>query len=211
MRLQRQVNAMSRRPFRIGILLVATALLVAGCESARFGGGRSVGPSRPSQGYNAPEPVASAVPSGSVTAEALPPPPGAASAPPPVAPGQVAALPSAPVPVDGPVPTPVPVGPAPSPVAGASRSGTVGGWTATEAGGGSCRINLSSSPALDLYRASASGCANKDLGRVTAWDFKDGEVYLYQPGGAVAARLRGTGGSLSGVLAKSGAPLTLAR
>ena len=49
-------------------------------------------------------------------------------------------------------------------------------------------------PALDLYRASASGCANQDLSRVNAWDYRDGEVYLYQTGGAVAARLRGSSG-----------------
>ena len=65
-------------------------------------------------------------------------------------------------------------------------------------------------PALDLYRASASGCSG-DLARVNAWDYRDGEVYLYQSGGTVAARLRGGGGGLSGVIAKSGAPLTLAR
>ena len=39
----------------------------------------------------------------------------------------------------------------------------------------------------------------------------DGEVYLYQSGGTVTARLRASGGSLGGVMAKSGAPLTLAR
>jgi hypothetical protein len=72
-------------------------------------------------------------------------------------------------------------------------------------------VQLSSSPSLDLYKASASGCANKDLARVSAWDFRDGEVYLYQPGGAVAARLRASGGALDGVIAKSGAPLALAR
>jgi len=87
----------------------------------------------------------------------------------------------------------------------------VGGWTARDASGASCRVQLSSSPALDLYRASASGCANRDLARVTAWDFRDGEVYLYQPGGAVAARLRASGSAMSGVLAKSGAPLSLSR
>jgi hypothetical protein len=86
----------------------------------------------------------------------------------------------------------------------------VGAWTAREAAG-SCRVQLSSSPALDLYRASTSGCANRDLGRVNAWDFRDGEVYLYQPGGAVAARLRPAGGAMEGVLAKSGAPLSLSR
>src|SRR3712207_7550977 len=38
--------------------------------------------------------------------------------------------------------------------------------------------SLSSTPALDLYRASASGCSNQDLSRVNAWDYRDGEVYL---------------------------------
>lgn len=201
---------------RLGLTttLLASALLLGGCESARFGGGRPTASAR----YTSPDPIVSSVPSGSVTAEALPPPPGASAAP---APNQLAAasppvLPGGPAPVEtlsSPPPTPVPVAVATSPaaVSGASRSSTVGGWTATDAAGSSCRINLSSAPALDLYRASASGCGNKDLARVTAWDFKDGEVYLYQPGGAVAARLRGAGGSLSGVLAKSGAPLTLAR
>jgi hypothetical protein len=46
---------------------------------------------------------------------------------------------------------------------------------------------------------------------VNAWDYRDGEVYLYQTGGSVAARLRGSSSSLSGVLAKSGAPLSLGR
>jgi hypothetical protein len=102
--------------------------------------------------------------------------------------------------------------PAPQQVAAASpsRSSVVGGWTAREASG-NCRVQLSSTPALDLYKASASGCANRDLARVTAWDFREGEVFLYQPGGAVAARLRPSGGAMDGVLAKSGAPLTLAR
>jgi hypothetical protein len=94
----------------------------------------------------------------------------------------------------------------------ASRDGVIGGWTAREATGGTCRVQLSSSPALDLYRASAGNCQNKELQKVTAWDFRDGEVYLYQPGGAVAARLRvNDGGSMSGAVARSGAGLSLSR
>jgi hypothetical protein len=94
----------------------------------------------------------------------------------------------------------------------ASRDGVIGGWTAREATGGTCRVQLSSSPALDLYRASAGSCQNKELQKVTAWDFRDGEVYLYQPGGAVAARLRvNDGGSMSGAVARSGAGLSLSR
>ncbi len=93
-----------------------------------------------------------------------------------------------------------------------SRDGVIGGWTAREATGGSCRVTLSSTPALDLYRANASGCANRDLQKVTAWDYRDGEVYLYQPGGSVAARMRvSDGSSLSGVIARSGANLSMNR
>jgi hypothetical protein len=109
-----------------------------------------------------------------------------------------------------PAAAPAPVAPA-APAAPANRTAMVGNWTARDASGGSCRVQLSSAPALDLYKASASGCSNQDLSRVNAWDYRNGEVYLYQTGGAVAARLRGSSGSLSGVLAKSGAPLSLGR
>ncbi|MEE7470389.1 hypothetical protein MPAR162_00335 [Methylorubrum populi] len=99
---------------------------------------------------------------------------------------------------------------APPPVVATGRSSVVGSWNATDAAG-SCKVSLSSTPSLDLYKASAAGCGNKDLAKVSAWDFRDGEVYLYQPGGTVAARLRQAGGSLDGALSKSGAPLSLAR
>ena len=39
----------------------------------------------------------------------------------------------------------------------------------------------------------------------------DGEVYLYQPGGTVTARLRQGGGALDGALSKSGASLAMVR
>ncbi|MDB5512832.1 MAG: hypothetical protein JWR08_2315 [Enterovirga sp.] len=114
------------------------------------------------------------------------------------------------VPSLAPVPSSLPE---PTAVASANptRSSSIGSYTARDATGSTCRVSLTSSPALDLYKASAAGCTNKDLARVTAWDFREGEVYLYQPGGSVAARLRGSGGALSGVLAKSGASLTLTR
>ena len=102
--------------------------------------------------------------------------------------------------------------PAAAPRPSASRDSMVGGWTAREATGGSCRVQLSSSPTLDLYRASSSGCTNKDLQKISAWDFRDGEVYLYQQGGTVAARLRSSGsGGLDGAVTKSGASLSLNR
>jgi hypothetical protein len=93
-----------------------------------------------------------------------------------------------------------------------SRDGVIGNWTAREATGGSCRVSLSSAPALDLYRANANGCTNKDLQKVNAWDYRNGEVYLYQQGGTVVARLRtNDGGSMSGAVTKSGASLSMSR
>jgi len=197
-----QIDAMPMRRLSLAVLTTALGLGLAGCESARFGGfgGGSAPQRRPGPVAEAPlEQETPTVPSGSVTAEPL-------------------------APIGGGSPAPVlgggePSQPAPSygggggggaAAAPGSRSAAVGGWTARDAGG-SCKVSLSSTPSLDLYRASAGGCANKELSRVTAWDYRDGEVYLFQPGGAVAARLRPGAGGLTGVLAKSGAPLTLTR
>lgn len=93
-----------------------------------------------------------------------------------------------------------------------SRDGLIGRWTAREANGTSCAVQLFSAPALDRYKAAASSCANKDLQKATTWDYQDGEVYLYQPGGGVVARLKaGDGSAMNGVVAKSGASLSLSR
>ncbi len=176
---------------------VAAALVLGGCTSSRFAGG-PVTQARAAAPAPLPEPEAvEPVPSGPISSEPLPPLAGGGV----IAGGtDVAALPPAAAPAPA---------PAPAPSAG-GRSQLVGGWTASTGSSASCRVQLSSSPALDLYRATASGCGG-DLGRINAWDYRDGEVYLYQQGGTVAARLRGGSGGLSGVIAKSGAPLTLAR
>ena len=92
-----------------------------------------------------------------------------------------------------------------------SRTNFVGSWRATEAGGSSCRVTLSSTPVLDLYRATTSGCSNQELSRVNTWDLRGNEIYLYQQGGAVAARLQATPGTMTGVIARSGAPVTMSR
>jgi hypothetical protein len=174
-------------------------------------------------------PIASSV----VTTEPLAPPPGARAAIEPL-PAPVEAMPVDPGPAVADVPlqappvtaslpsqasAPPPSGPidlrprgsAPVAAGGGGRSTVLGGWTARDATGSVCRVVLSSSPALDLYKASAGSCQNRDLSRVSAWDYRDGEVYLYQPGGTVAARLRTGGSGLEGALAKSGAPLTFTR
>jgi hypothetical protein len=186
---------------------LCTALALGACTSSRFG---SYGTAQARGPVSAPmpEPV-EPIPSGPVISEPLPPldgqspyesqgPYGTGVTDPSMG-SDIAALPPPAQPMTPP-PTPRPSG----------RSALVGGWSAQVAGA-SCRVQLSSTPALDLYRASSSGCANQDLSRVSAWDYRDGEVYLYQSGGTVAARLRASGSAMSGVLAKSGAPLTLAR
>ena len=190
-----------------GLAVLAAAL--GGCSStSRFDGIGAQAATR--RAPPAPlEPVAPAAPAGAVSSAPLAPPPGAAAAPEAVPLGT-----GAPVVVEAAPPVQQQASIAPPPIAApapSGRSSVVGGWNAQEASGASCRVQLSSSPALDLYKASASGCANRDLVRVTAWDYRDGEVYLYQPGGTVAARLRAGGGGLEGVIAKSGAPLSLKR
>lgn len=187
---------MTRSIGLMGAALLATFALGA-CSSSRFGGSE---PIRAANAAPAMTPV-EAVPSAPIESAPLPPvegqalPPLGATAP---APGtDIAALP------------PQVAAPA-APTAAPSRTAMVGSWTARDTSG-NCKIQLSSSPSLDLYRASTSGCSNQDLSKVNAWDYRSGEIYLYQTGGAVAARLRGSSSALSGVLSKSGAPLSLSR
>jgi Protease inhibitor Inh len=194
---------MRRQGFALAATLCA-ALALGACSSTRLGG--SPVRSAAAAPVVNPEPI-EAVPSGPIESAPLAPiegqplPPVAGA---PVAPGMGA-------PPSGTEVAGLPPAAAPAPAAPSSRTSMVGNWTARDASGGSCRVQLSSAPALDLYRASASGCSNQDLSKVNAWDYRDGEVYLYQTGGSVAARLRGSSSALSGALAKSGAPLSLAR
>jgi hypothetical protein len=174
---------MSRQTYAFAAAL-CFALTLGACSSARLGGfeGRPVGSAAAAPVMN-PEPV-EAVPTGPISSAPLPP-------------------------IEGQAP-PSGAG-APGTMAPSGGTDVAGSWTARDASGGTCRVQLSSSPALDLYKASASGCSNQDLSKINAWDYRNGEVYLYQTGGSVAARLRGSSGSLSGVLAKSGAPLSMGR
>jgi hypothetical protein len=214
--------------------LALCALALAGCANAnRFTGGqRGIGSAEAAP--SAELPSAPPVVTSRVESQALPPPGGAATGPgaiatapegqlpPPADPFFQPSAPATPPPAPRAIETPTlggdggeiaTLGGAPSGRGTvSSRDGVIGGWTAREATGGSCRVVLSSTPALDLYRANATGCANRDLQKVTAWDYRDGEVYLYQPGGSVAARMRvNSGSSLSGVIARSGASLAMSR
>lgn len=221
--------------------LKAAALLPLLALTACAGSQRFTGPVGGGTAYGQPSlaPVP-AVPSEPVISEPLPPPggypvtsappgaPGASTLPPPQQQDpfynpQAGAQPSqqaAPAtPADGGVPplrgsggqvATLGAGAAPA-APRQTRDSVVGSWTAKEATGGSCRVQLSSAPALDLYRANASGCSNRDLQRITAWDYRDGEVYLYQQGGSVVARLRTGAGGMEGAITKSGAGLSLSR
>ncbi len=179
------------RPSLPTIAVLCLSAGLGACASSRVEGPRTRAPA-PRADFDAP---IAAIPSVTVTAAPLAPPPGATASPEAPPPGPVAAAnPVAPVVVPEPVTPPPP----PPPVVTTGRAAVVGGWDARDATGASCKVNLSSTPSLDLYKASAAGCQNKELGRVSAWDYRDGEVYLYQPGGTVAARLRQGGAGLDG-------------
>jgi len=194
---------MTNHLLRAGVIIATMAALSA-CNSARFGGGGPVAPRTGAMiGQPAPLAPGMSAPTGVVLAEPLPPIEGTGEFEelPSISDGNIADVPG--VTRQASVSATAP--------ARASRTNFVGSWRATEAGGSSCRVTLSSTPALDLYRASTSGCSNQEISRVNSWDLRGNEVYLYQQGGAVAARLQASPGTMSGVIARSGAPLSMSR
>jgi hypothetical protein len=222
---------------RARFLVLVPVLALGACESSsRLGSLLPDDGFRTAQRANPPAPAPlTPAPTGEVESSALPPPGGgtdAALSPPPAGqppyypgqapnPGTVAtapgAYPAAPPPnVAGANPgLPAPrntasVGPT-QPAAAPSRTALIGNWSVAEAAGNKCRITLSSAPKLDLYGAGTSGCQNKDLQRVNAWELAGSEVILYEPGGGVVARLRQSGGGYAGSTTKSGAPVTLSK
>ena len=201
---ERGRRSASAKRFARRVAALAPLLIVAACASERFSdAGPAPGGYRSARAVSAGsdfEPLPPSAPA-EVIASPLPPAPGTLGPDGTLA-GTEAGTTPGPVADLGRQPTSAP--PAPT------RSSVTGGWTAREAAGSSCRITLSSAPALDLYKASSSGCNSRDLQSVNAWDLRDGEVYLYSRG-SVVARLKGSGNSFNGVLAKSGAPLTLSR
>ncbi|MFC0217998.1 AprI/Inh family metalloprotease inhibitor [Pseudochelatococcus lubricantis] len=230
----RAANRRWRRAMRFAPALGGALLLGACADSARFstsgpyGGPVGGGPRVIAAPVDDIEPAPRRAPAAPVVSTPLPPPPGSQAAPEPT----LTPMPSATTPPPGadlsqgadpnaaldnnPPPGPVaslPASPppaAPPPAVAPSRTSVTGSWRASEAAGSSCRVTLSSAPSLDLYRASSSGCASQDLKSVNAWDLRGNEVYLYARGNVVA-RLRGGGGNFNGVLAKSGAPVSLSR
>lgn len=208
------------RPLRdLALVTVCGAALSLGaCDApARFGGG-SFGSVPPSGGsgalYNAPGPGASlgnpSVGGSSLGAPVQVSPQaqniGVANLP-PIDPNAPPLDPNA-KPVQ-PKPKPVASAPADAGAAPATRTGVTGAWTAVSAGS-RCRVQLSTSPSLDRYKASSAGCDGEMRG-VTAWDFRDGEVVLFKPGDQVAARLRGANAKTFNGTTSAGAAVSLAR
>jgi len=150
-------------------------------------------------------------PSGSRPSPGLP--PAGSSVPIDVEPSRPAQRPLEPAPVEPRPAEPPPrmaSRPEPAPQSSApTRTGVTGNWNAKEAAGGSCRVTLSSAPTLDLYKASSQGCQSRELQRISAWELRGDEVYLYEPGGGVAARLKQSGRGFEGAAAKTGAPISL--
>jgi len=90
-----------------------------------------------------------------------------------------------------------------------TQSRLTGSWSVNQGGQGKCSLVLSNAPALDLYKAQTSGCGT-GLAKVNAWELRGSEIYLYERGGGVAARLKQAGNaSFNGALAKSGAPVSI--
>ncbi|HRK24622.1 MAG TPA: AprI/Inh family metalloprotease inhibitor [Beijerinckiaceae bacterium] len=207
----------------VAFTLVCLAPLLAACESSMrlppldnpFGRSERVTPAPAPQPRLEPTPTerVDVAPLPSVTRQDLAPPPGAAATPPlnPIDPDPGIRNELPPIPPTPPVTPPVVPQVADAAPARPTQSALTGTWQAREASGSACRVTLSSSPKLDLYNASSSGCQSRDLQRVTAWELRGDDVYLYEPGGAVAARFKAQSRQMNGTLSKSGAPLSLSR
>ena len=88
-------------------------------------------------------------------------------------------------------------------------SSYAGTWKAS-VGSVSCRIQLSSVPSLDLYKASTQSCSSDALRTVNAWSIRDNEVMLFSRG-QVIARLSGAEAALSGTLSGSKTEVMMTR
>lgn len=89
-------------------------------------------------------------------------------------------------------------------------SSYAGTWKAIDDKGGACTVHLSSVTSLDLYKASASKCANENLRQVNTWSFGQDRVVLFSRGKEIA-RLTGSEASLSGTVGSSNLPFKMMR
>lgn len=88
-------------------------------------------------------------------------------------------------------------------------SSYAGTWNA-KVGASSCKVQLSSVPSLDLYKASTQGCTHEAMRSVNGWSFRENQVILFSRGQLVA-RLSGAEAALAGRLNDSGSEISLSR
>lgn len=88
-------------------------------------------------------------------------------------------------------------------------SSYAGTWNA-KVGGSSCRVQLSSVPSLDLYKASTQGCTHEAMRSVNGWSFRENQVILFSRG-QIIARLSGAEAALSGTLNGYGSGISMSR
>ena len=88
-------------------------------------------------------------------------------------------------------------------------SSYAGGWTA-RIGASSCKVQLSTVPSLDLYKASTQGCNQDAMRSVNGWSFRENQVVLFSRGQPVA-RLSGAEAALTGTLNSSGSDIRMSR
>lgn len=97
-----------------------------------------------------------------------------------------------------------------TPAPARSRLSTLTGTWTIQGGSDSCRLQLSSVPALDLYKASSARCSNKALQDVNAWSVREGNLLLFSRG-RVVARLKEDDANFIGSLEGGGALIRLTR
>jgi hypothetical protein len=88
-------------------------------------------------------------------------------------------------------------------------SSYAGSWN-VRVGTSSCKVQLSSVPSLDLYKASTQGCSHEAMRSVNGWSFRENQVILFSRGQLVA-RLSGAEAALSGTINGSGSEIRMSR
>ncbi|WP_195904239.1 AprI/Inh family metalloprotease inhibitor [Microvirga lotononidis] len=84
-----------------------------------------------------------------------------------------------------------------------------GTWNVS-VGATSCKVQLTSVPSLDLYKASTQGCKDEAVRSVNGWSFRENQVILFSRG-TVVGRLSGAEAALSGTLSGSGSEIRMSR
>ncbi|WP_262027313.1 AprI/Inh family metalloprotease inhibitor [Microvirga sp. Mcv34] len=103
-------------------------------------------------------------------------------------------------------PPPSPPGVFTAPQRATSYAGT---WNAST-GASSCKVQLTSVPSLDVYKAATQGCKDEAVRSVNGWSFRENQVILFSRG-TVVGRLSGQEAALAGTLSGSGSEIRMSR